>query len=85
MLHFYLVSHLILYSISITLALRAQSMTVIHKLVQFHVELHHLAFWIKMKRLTKPNWDVKKSFVFFPFLWGITQLSLRHVPSFNTV
>lgn len=45
-------------------------MTVIHELVQFYVELHHLAFWIKMKRLTEPNWDVKKGYSVFFFFFS---------------
>lgn len=46
-------------------------MTIIHKLVQFYAELHHLAFWIKMKRL------VYSVFVFVFLLGRITHLSLR--------
>lgn len=63
-------------------------MTVIHKLVQFYVELHHLAFWIKTKRLTESNWDVKKGYsvdFFFFLVWRIPHLSLRHVRGFSTV
>lgn len=52
-------------------------MSVIHNLVQFYVELHHLAFWINMKRLTEPNWDVKKGYSVFSLVIGKSLIFLR--------